>query len=110
MNHQITTLNSVFPHIKEGGVYICEDTHTSYWPQPWGGVFRGAGTFTEHAKRVTDIVNQQHFQGSPISDEALAVYHNLYSVSFYNSMVVMEKEQLKSFGITDNKANVGRDL
>jgi predicted O-methyltransferase YrrM len=110
MNHQITTLNSVFPHIKEGGVYICEDTHTSYWPQPWGGVFRGAGTFTEHAKRVTDIVNQQHFQGSPISDEALAVYHNLYSVSFYNSMVVMEKEQLKPFGITDNKANVGREL
>ena len=92
MNHQITTLNKVFPHIKEGGV------------------FRGAGTFTEHCKRATDIVNQQHFQGSPISQEALDVYHNLYSVSFYNSMVVMEKEQLKPFGITDNKANVGREL
>jgi SAM-dependent methyltransferase len=110
MHHQVTTLNNVFPHIKEGGVYICEDTHTSYWPQPWGGVFRGAGTFTEHSKRVTDILNQQHFQGTPIADEVLKTYNNLYSVSFYNSMVVMEKEQLKTFGITDNKANVGREL
>jgi len=110
MEHQITTMNKVFPHLKEGGVYICEDTHTSYWPQPWGGTFRGANTFTEHSKRVTDILNQQHFQGSPISDEALAVYRNLYSVSFYNSMVVMEKEHLKEFGITDNKTNAGREL
>jgi SAM-dependent methyltransferase len=110
MNHQITTLNKVFPYVKDGGVFICEDTHTSYWPQPWGGVFRGAGTFTEHAKRTTDILNQQHFQGSPIDGNVLNTYHNLYSVVFYNSMVVLEKENLKTFGITDNKANVGRDL
>ena len=110
MNHQITTLQKVFPHIKEGGVFICEDTHTSYWPQPWGGVFRGAGTFLEHSKRVTDILNHQHFQGAPLSDETLATYKNLYSVTFYNSMVVFEKQNLKKFGITDNKANVGREL
>jgi hypothetical protein len=55
-------------------------------------------------------LNQQHFQGTPISEEALAAYNNLYSVAFYNSMVVMEKENLKPFGITDNKANVGREL
>jgi cephalosporin hydroxylase len=110
MNHQITTLNKLFPKLNVGGVYICEDTHTSYWPQPWGGVFRGAGTFTEHSKRVTDILNQQHFQGTPIDDNVLNTYNNLYSVAFYNSMVVMEKEELKTFGITDNKANVGREL
>jgi SAM-dependent methyltransferase len=110
MHHQITTLNKVFPYIKEGGVFICEDTHTSYWPQPWGGVFRGAGTFTEHSKRVTDTLNQQHFQGSPIADDVLNTYRNLYSVAFYNSMVVFEKEALKPFGITDNTANVGREL
>lgn len=110
MDHQITTLNKIFPHIKEGGVYICEDTHTSYWPHHWGGVFRGAGTFVEHSKRVTDILNQQFFQGTPLSEDALSTYNNLYSVAFYNSMVVMEKEQLKPFGITDNLANIGREL
>ena len=110
MNHQITTVNKVFSHIREGGVFICEDTHTSYWPQPWGGTFRGAGTFVEHSKRTTDILNHQHFQGAPIAPEVLSNYHCLYSVAFYNSMVVFEREALKPFGIVDNKANVGRDL
>lgn len=110
MNHQITTLQHVFPHMNAGGVFICEDTHTSYWPQPWGGTFRGAGTFIEHSKRTTDILNQQHFQGTPLAEDVLATYKNLYSVTFYNSMVVFEKENLKPFGIMDNKANVGRDL
>ena len=59
---------------------------------------------------MTDILNQQHFQGTPIAPEVLEIYKNLYSVAFYNSMVVMEKEELKTFGITDNKANVGREL
>jgi SAM-dependent methyltransferase len=110
MNHQITTLNKLFPKLNPGGVFICEDTHTSYWPQPWGGTFRGAGTFLEHSKRTTDILNQQHFQGEPIMPEVLANYHCLYSVAFYNSMVVFEREALRPFGITDNKANVGREL
>lgn len=110
MNHQITTLNKVFPKLNIGGIYTCEDTHTSYWPQPWGGTFRGAGTFLEHSKRVTDILNQQHFQGAPLMSQVLENYNGLYSVAFYNSMVVFEKQELKTFGIVDNKANVGRDL
>ena len=110
MHHQITTINSVFPHVTDGGVFICEDTHTSYWPQPWGGTFRGANTFLEHAKRVSDIVNQQHFQGEPMMPEVLETYKGLNAIMFYNSMVVFEKEAYKEFGITDNKANVGRHL
>jgi len=110
MNHQITTLNKVFPRLNTGGVFICEDTHTSYWPQPWGGSFRGAGTFLEHSKRTTDILNQQHFQGQPIMPEVLSNYQCLYSVAFYNSMVVFEREALKPFAITDNRENIGRDL
>ena len=110
MHHQITTLNKLFPKLKPGGVFICEDTHTSYWPQPWGGTFRGANTFTEHAKRTTDILNQQHFQVQPIMPEVLSNYHCLYSVAFYNSMVVFEREALKPFGITDNRDGTGRDL
>jgi SAM-dependent methyltransferase len=110
MLHQITTLNKLFPRLNVGGVYICEDTHTSYWPQPWGGSFRGAGTFLEHSKRTTDILNQQHFQGSPIMPEVLSNYQCLYSVAFYNSMVVFEREALKPFGITDNRDGTGRNL
>ncbi len=110
MQHQIITLNKLFPALNPGGVFICEDTHTSYWPQPWGGMFRGGGTFIEHSKRTADVLNHQHFQGTPMMPEVLSTYSGLYSLAFYNSMVVFEKEALKPFGITDNKANVGRHL
>jgi hypothetical protein len=39
MIQQNTTFNFLFPRLKPGGVYLCEDTHTSYWA-PWGGGLR----------------------------------------------------------------------
>jgi hypothetical protein len=42
--------------------------------------------------------------------EVLSNYHCLYSVAFYNSMVVFEREALKPFGITDNRDGTGKDL
>ena len=33
MEQQLATLDVVFPAVRDGGVYLCEDTHTSYWPQ-----------------------------------------------------------------------------
>ena len=29
--HQIVTLTNIFHMIKDGGIYWCEDTHTSYY-------------------------------------------------------------------------------
>jgi SAM-dependent methyltransferase len=100
MHHQIITLQQTFPHLREGGVYICEDTHTSYWPK-WGGEFRKDSSFLSYSQTITDVVNQQHFQNR-IDETVLKTFHNLYSVSFYNSMVVLEKEALKPFVIKDN--------
>ena len=31
MKQQITTFEMLFDHVKANGIYICEDTHTSYW-------------------------------------------------------------------------------
>lgn len=110
MNQQITTLNCMFPHLNDGGVFAVEDTHTSYW-QNWGGGFKEPQTFLEHAKKLTDSLNQQHFQGNNyVLPKLLEIYNGLNCVSFYNSVVVFEKEAHKEFGITDNKQNVGRDL
>ena len=30
---QILTFNTIFPYLKKGGIYICEDTITSYWKE-----------------------------------------------------------------------------
>jgi hypothetical protein len=100
MEHQITTLQQTFPHLREGGVYICEDTHTSYWPR-WNGEYDKKDTFLSYSKYVSDIMNQQHYKNK-IDENTLKTFHNLYGVSFYNSMVVFEKEHLKPFEIRDN--------
>lgn len=92
MMHQIITLQQTFPHLKDGGVYLCEDTHTSYWPR-WGGGYERDDTFLVHSKAVTDIVNQQHAGLDKFPKEILDIYKNLYSVSFYNSIVVFEKRK-----------------
>jgi SAM-dependent methyltransferase len=100
MEHQVLTLQKTFPHLKEGGTYICEDTHTSYWPR-WNGEYDKKGTFLDYTKYLSDIMNQQHFQ-QKMEPAVLKTFENLYSMSFYNSMVVLEKEALKLFKIKDN--------
>lgn len=100
MEHQVLTLQKTYPHLKVGGVYICEDTHTSYWPK-WNGEYDKKGTFLDYSKYLSDTMNQQHFQ-QKMDPAVLKTFENLYSMSFYNSMVVLEKEPLKLFTIKDN--------
>lgn len=56
MKQQIVTFEEMFPHVKDGGVFLCEDTHTSYFPNFAGGLNR-KGTFMEYAKTLLDAVN-----------------------------------------------------
>lgn len=100
MDHQVLTLAKTFPHLNVGGVYICEDTHTSYWPR-WDGEYDKKGTFLDYSKYLTDTMNQQHFR-EKMDPAVLKTFENLYSMSFYNSMVVLEKEERKLFAIKDN--------
>jgi len=102
MSHQITTLQQTFPHIKDCGVYLCEDTHTSYW-QRWGGGYGRNDTFLSHSQAVTDIVNQKHIENDKIPNESLDIFKDLYSVSFYNSIVVFEKRKVEPFICFESK-------
>eukprot|EP00850_Spirogloea_muscicola_P020501 SM000218S06597 [mRNA] locus=s218:64608:65598:- [translate_table: standard] len=59
---QIATFEELYPAIRpDGGVYVCEDMHTSYWPAFSGGLRRN-GTFVEYAKGLVDRING--FQGA----------------------------------------------
>ena len=42
MNQQITSFKEMFPHIQEGGIYMCEDCGTSYRKDrdTWGGIWQ----------------------------------------------------------------------
>lgn len=56
MRQQIVTFEEMFPHVKDGGTYLCEDTHTSYWPKLEGG-YRKEGTWIEYSKKFVDTIH-----------------------------------------------------
>lgn len=94
MSHQITTILAAYNHVKDDGVYICEDTHTSYWPEYLGSLRSSPGTFMEYSKRLIDTLNSAHYNENEFSaDEKLFVEHfnNILSMHYYDSMVILEK-------------------
>lgn len=94
MDQQIITFECVWPHISENGVYICEDTHTSYWSEY--GAVEGQLTFMEYAKKSIDLLNRNHMRTDRPNTSLLPLLEDLGSVCFYDSMVVFRKGR-KSF-------------
>jgi len=63
--HQIATFEYLFTHgLNNGGIYMVEDCHTSYWRR-FGGGLRRRGSFIEYAKNVIDDVNFWHQENPP---------------------------------------------
>lgn len=92
---QITTLAAVWSHVNIGGVYVCEDTHTSYWPEYSGGGLKKSTAFLEYAKAVTDTMNSRWYKDADRHPDNMMFadhYKDLASMHFYDSMVVLEKE------------------
>lgn len=88
-NHQIKSFEILFfDLLKEGGVYICEDCQTSYWPRFGGGVRRG-GTFIEYSKRLCDQVNAWVANNSGLKVDKFSKW--IKSITFYAAVVVFEK-------------------
>lgn len=88
MRQQIATFEELYPHVKEDGVFLVEDMHTSYW-KGFGGGYRRQGTFMEYAKGLTDQLNAWHSRedGFEVDDFT----RTTKSMHFYDSIVVFEK-------------------
>ncbi|HBS40242.1 MAG TPA: hypothetical protein DEA75_17905 [Rhodobacteraceae bacterium] len=90
MYQQKASFNALWPQLSDGGLYIVEDTHSSYWPG-FGGGYRAQKSFIEFSKDLVDRMHSWYtdqdelFPFHPIAEE-------LSSVQFYDSMVVFEKK------------------
>ena len=94
MGQQIATFEELFPHIAEDGIYLCEDLHTSYWPQ-FGGGYRRSGTFIETAKGWVDQLHAWYTRTPDefgVDDFTLSAH----SLHFYPSMLVIEKRPMQA--------------
>jgi hypothetical protein len=87
MQQQIVTTETLFPLLADGGVFLVEDCHTSYWDSYQGGRNR-AGTFMEWAKDRLDDVNGFH-QPGPVDPVWTG---QLDAVHVYDSVVVFDKK------------------
>lgn len=92
MTQQINTFEELYSHLNVGGIYLCEDLLTSYWP-PFGGGYKKPNTFIEYAKNMIDKLHAWH---SP--DPALSVddfTRCTFGLHFYDSVLVIEKREIK---------------
>ena len=93
-----------FPRLVEGGVFLAEDLHCSYWREFGGGLFDPMSSIA-FFKRLADVVNHEHWgvagargdvlrsffdgYGCSMDEEVLSTIH---SVEFCNSICVVRKE------------------
>ncbi len=95
MNQQIITYNELFDHVKENGIYLCEDLHTSYW-LGYGGGHKRRGTFIEFSKNFIDYLNANHSEQRSLRTNTFT--NSVNSIHYYDSIIVIEKRKKeKSF-------------
>jgi cephalosporin hydroxylase len=88
-SHQVASFRALFPVLQMGGIYICEDLHTSYW-NDWEGGYKKPGTFIETAKDMVDHMHEWYWPiNTPLND--LGLKKTALAVAFYDSVVVIEK-------------------
>ena len=91
MEQQLVTLLKTFPRLKSGGTYLIEDTHTSYWSE-WGGGFQNPNSFIEITKTFIDLLHTPFIKDRTPPIELSKILNNLWSITYYNSVVVLEKK------------------
>lgn len=89
MDQQIVTFEEMFHHIKDDGVYLCEDVHTSYRPT-WGGGYKLPESYIEYTKNLVDVLNAWH-STEPDKLSVTPLTRSMNSLHYYDSIVVIEK-------------------
>jgi Methyltransferase domain len=89
MAQQIATFEEMWPAVRDGGVMLVEDLHTSYW-ESYGGGYRRPGTFVEYIK---DLVDQLHaWHSEDVEQLAPDAYtRSITGMHLYDSVVVFDK-------------------
>jgi hypothetical protein len=92
MKQQINTYEELFPYIDRHGVYLCEDLHTSYWPE-WDGGYKKRDSFIEYSKNFIDHINAWHSKTNRLSVTELT--RSAHSLHYYDSVLVIEKRPIE---------------
>lgn len=88
--HIAASFAVLFPLLADNGIYVVEDTQTSYWPE-WGGSedLGDPATSMSMLKRLCDGLNYEEFVDE--SYEPSYTDLNIVSVFFYHNLVFIQK-------------------
>lgn len=85
---QEATFRTLFPLLINGGLYVVEDLHTSYWPN-YGGGYGRAGTFIETAKALVDDMHASyHDRGD---SQGVSGASTITRITIYDSIIFIAK-------------------
>lgn len=92
-----------FPNIVDGGIYVAEDLHASYWREYEGGLFDPYSSIA-FFKRLIDIINSEHwgvernrvdilagFQEKYGVEVQIELLEHVHSILFINSLCIILK-------------------
>jgi hypothetical protein len=88
---QIITAHKCVPHIKDGGLLIVEDTHTSYF-KDFG--YPSKYSFIEWTKMLIDNINSRF---PTVKVSSLPYKNSVYSISIFESIVSFKIQRNKCF-------------
>lgn len=91
MKQQITSFETLFSKIKNGGIYMCEDNHSSYW-YTYGGGLKRKGTYIEYIKNLIDVMHLWYAgKNTFIKNHSLKTA--ISAIHIYDSIVVIKKQK-----------------
>ncbi|MCD2511082.1 glycosyltransferase [Comamonas endophytica] len=97
-----------FRHLEQGGVFVAEDLHCSYWQDFEGGLYHPYSSLA-FFKRLVDVINHEHWgidrerkelvrgfseQYQTQFDEAQLA--QIHSIEFFNSVCVVRKKTARA--------------
>lgn len=88
--HVIETFKLLFPKLHDDGIYVIEDTQTSYWPQFGGSEdLNNPNSMMNFFKTLTDCLNNKEF----IDPEYVQNYYDkkIISIHFYHNLIFIYK-------------------
>ncbi len=102
-NHMVSTFVQMFSHLKDGGIYIIEDTHTNFsWEHQEG--FYGLGLY-DFFKGLSERLNlefmnadyrasrfKEHPQQRPKLGHPNPTLKEIFSIEFFNSIIAIRKK------------------
>jgi glycosyltransferase involved in cell wall biosynthesis len=95
-----------FPLLKEGGLFVAEDLHCSYWQEFEGGIFHPYSSMN-FFKHLADVINHEHWGVDRDRTQLLSGFKNQYqidldedllsqihSIEFINSICIIRKSNV----------------